>query len=186
MLDFNINLEDEKVLLRPLSKEDLGELQELAADPELWKYFTHDLSHKEGFEKWCLPAFSKERLQFVVVEKATGRIIGSTAFGNYSQRDGRIEIGWTWLAKSYQGQGFNQSMKKLMLAHCFESMQLERVEFKTDVLNLAARKALKNINAIEEGVLRSHTLMTKGRRRDTIYYSILKNEWEFVKRENEW
>jgi RimJ/RimL family protein N-acetyltransferase len=77
-------------------------------------------------------------------------------------------------------------VKKLLLTFCFENIGLARVEFKTDVLNVQARKALKNIGAIEEGVLRSHTLMTRERRRDTIYYSILKQEWEYVKRENDW
>lgn len=186
MLNFDLSLEDDIVVLRPLTRDYFSELKELAADPELWKYFTHDLSNSDGFEAWCLPALSSERLQFVVIEKATGNIVGSTALGNFSARDGRIEIGWTWLGRNYQGQGFNQSMKKLLLTYCFESLNLERVEFKTDVLNIAARKALRNINAIEEGVLRSHTLMTKGRRRDTIYYSILRSEWGFVKRENEW
>ena len=69
-----------------------------------------------------------------------------------------------------------------MLQYAFESLNLERVEFKTDVLNLQARKALKKIGAIEEGILRSHTLMTNNRRRDTIYYSILKNEWLQMKK----
>lgn len=186
MLDTSIRFEDDRVILHPIAKEHLGELENLAADPELWKFFTHDLSNTDGFEAWCLPAMSGERLQFVVIEKSSGKIVGSTALGNFSPRDGRIEIGWTWLGRDFQGQGFNQAMKKLLLTYCFESLNLERVEFKTDVLNVAARKALRNINAIEEGVLRSHTMMTKGRRRDTIYYSILKNEWAFVKRENEW
>ena len=154
MLDFNIQLEDDKVVLRPLSREDIGELEELASDPDLWRYYTHDLSQREELEAWYLPAFLSERLQFVVLDKTSGKIIGSSALGNFSPRDGRIEIGWTWLGKSYQGRGFNQSMKKLMLTYCFESLGLERVEFKTDVLNMAARKALRNINAIEEGVLR--------------------------------
>jgi RimJ/RimL family protein N-acetyltransferase len=186
MLDFETILEDERTFLRPIAEGDLDELRRLASDPDLWKFFTHDLSQPDGLEAWVLPAFAHERLQFVAIEKASGRIAGSSALGNYSSKDGRIEIGWTWLGKHYHGSGLNQSMKKLMLTHCFESMEIERVEFKTDVLNIAARKALKNINAIEEGVLRSHTLMTKGRRRDTIYYSILRNEWEFVKRENAW
>ena len=73
-----------------------------------------------------------------------------------------------------------------MLDYAFEKLYIERVEFKTDVLNAQARASLKNIGAIEEGVLRSHTLMTKGRRRDTIYYSILKSEWNHIKRENDW
>ena len=186
MLDFSLILEDDKIILRPLQHSDLSALFSLASQEDLWKFFTNDLGKNEEFEEWCAPAFKKERLQFVVIDKSSQTIIGSSAFGNYSERDSRIEIGWTWLGKKYHGQGYNQSMKKLMLVYCFEVLSVQRVEFKTDVLNLPARQALKNINAIEEGVLRSHTLMTRGRRRDTIYYSILKNEWEFVKRENEW
>lgn len=186
MLDFNLILEDERILLRPLTTDDLEILLPLTQEKDMWLYFTHDLSTLEGLKQWAEPAFQRQRLQLVVIEKSTEMKIGSTAFGNFSLGDSRLEIGWTWLGKDYQGMGYNSSMKKLMLSYCFDTLNLERVEFKTDVLNLQARKALKNINAIEEGVLRSHTLMTKNRRRDTIYYSILKAEWEYVKRENDW
>jgi RimJ/RimL family protein N-acetyltransferase len=186
MIDFSLKLENESVLLRPLEKRDLSHLLILASHSDMWRFFTHDLSTQEGLENWALPAFENQRLQFAIIDNSNGKIIGSTAFGNFSERDSRLEIGWTWLGLEYQGMGFNAQVKKLMLTYCFESLGLERVEFKTDVLNIPARKALKNINAIEEGVLRSHTLMTLGRRRDTIYYSILKQEWEYVKRENDW
>lgn len=186
MIDFNLKLENESVLLRPLEEADLPPLLVLASNPEMWRFFTHDLSTLEGLTLWAMPAFEKQRLQFAIVEKSTNSIVGSTAFGNISERDGRLEIGWTWLGSEYQGAGINSQVKKLLLTHCFEVLGLERVEFKTDVLNTQARKALKNIGAIEEGVMRSHTLMTLGRRRDTIYYSILKQEWEYVKRENDW
>jgi RimJ/RimL family protein N-acetyltransferase len=186
MLDFELILESEKLMLRPMGKGDFTDLLALASLPDMWRFFTHDLSTEEGFSNWAEPAFDKSRLQFVVIDKLSGSIAGSTAFGNYSSRDKRIEIGWTWLGKEFQGTGINHEMKKLMLSYCFELLDLERVEFKTDVLNIQARKALRNINAIEEGVLRSHTLMTKNRRRDTIYFSILKNEWPYVKRENNW
>lgn len=186
MIDFNLSLENDNVLLRPLAEDDLSALLLLSSNPEMWRFFTHDLSTKEGLAAWALPAFQKQRLQFVIIEKTTNTIVGSTAFGNISERDSRLEIGWTWLGKNSQGVGINSQVKKLMLTYCFEILGLERVEFKTDVLNIQARKALKNIGAIEEGVLRSHTLMTMGRRRDTIYYSILKQEWDYVKRENDW
>lgn len=186
MIDFNLRLENNFVLLRPLEKTDLPHLLVLSSNPEMWRFFTHDLSTKEGLSDWALPAFEKQRLQFVIIEKSTGAMVGSSAFGNISERDSRLEIGWTWLGLDYQGKGINAQVKRLMLTYCFESLGLERVEFKTDVLNVQARKGLKNINAIEEGVLRSHTLMTRGRRRDTIYFSILKQEWEYVKRENDW
>lgn len=185
-LDFNLVLEDEDILLRPLQEKDIPILSELVVDKGLWNYFTFDLSEPDEFIEWLQPALEKKRLQLVIMDKLTGNIVGSTALGNYSHRDQRIEIGWTWLITLYQGKGYNQKMKKLLLTYCFEKLKVERVEFKTDVLNLAARKALENINAIEEGVLRSHSLMTKNRRRDTIYYSILEEEWSYVKRENNW
>ncbi|RPA69027.1 N-acetyltransferase [Cyclobacteriaceae bacterium YHN15] len=186
MMNFDLILESEKLILRPLEREDFTALLALTSLPDMWRFYTHDLSTEEGMAVWADPAFDKQRLQFVVIDKSTGAIAGATAFGNFSVRDKRVEIGWTWLGKDFQGTGINQEMKRMMLSYCFESLDLERVEFKTDVLNVQARKALSNINAIEEGVLRSHTLMTKGRRRDTIYFSILKNEWSYVKRENNW
>ncbi len=182
----NIILENEAVLLRPIQEADLPVFLELTADQDMWRFFTNDLSTMSGLEEWAKPAFNKERLQFTIIDKFTGSVVGSSAFGNLSLRDQRVEIGWTWLGKKYQGMGINGQVKRLMLAYCFETLDMVRVEFKTDVLNLQARKALRNIGAIEEGVLRSHTLMTKDRRRDTIYYSILIQEWPHVKRENDW
>ncbi|WP_262507686.1 GNAT family N-acetyltransferase [Zunongwangia profunda] len=103
--------------------------------------------------------------------------MGSTSFGNYSEKDQRIEIGWTWLGKDFQGNGYNFQAKVLLLNYCFKTLALERVEAKTDVLNRAARNSLLKSGFVEEGILRSHTLLTNNRRRDTIYYSILKAEY---------
>lgn len=178
MLEQSLILENEKVLLRSMSRQDFPLLLAIATDPEMWVYFTHDLSIPEEFEKWAEPHFKKERLQFTVIDKTSGKVAGATAFGNYSERDQRIEIGWTWLGKEFQGGGTNQAMKKLMLDYCFGELKLKRVEIKTDVLNLPARMALVKFGAKEEGILRSHTLMTHGRRRDTIYYSVLEWEWK--------
>ncbi|MFN3998147.1 GNAT family N-acetyltransferase [Algoriphagus sp.] len=177
MIDRNLILENEKVLLRPMTRQDFPLLQSLSLDPEMWVYFTHDLSIEEEFEKWAAPHFLEDRLQFTVIEKSRGKIAGATAFGNYSARDQRVEIGWTWLGKEFHSSGINQSMKKVMLDYCFGELNLKRVEIKTDVLNMPARMALLKFGAVEEGVLRSHTLMTHGRRRDTIYYSVLPEEW---------
>lgn len=177
MIDRKLILENEKVLLRPMTRQDFSLLQSLSSDPEMWVYFTHDLSIPEEFEKWAAPHFLKERIQFTVIDKSTGDLAGSTAFGNYSTRDQRVEIGWTWLGKAFRGTGINQAMKRLMLNYCFDQLNLRRVEIKTDVLNMPARMALLKFGAVEEGVLRSHTLMTHGRRRDTIYYSVLAGEW---------
>ncbi len=178
MLDLDLVLEDSRIRLSPMKREDLPLLQLIAMDPKMWIYFTYDLSIPKELEKWAKPHFLGERLQFTVVEKDSGRVAGATAFGNHSPRDQRIEIGWTWLGKEFQGTGVNLAMKKLMLDYCFGELKLKRVEIKTDVLNMPARKALLKLGAVEEGILRSHTLLTHGRRRDTIYYSFLEGEWK--------
>jgi RimJ/RimL family protein N-acetyltransferase len=177
MVPGDLILENERVLLRPLNQQDFPLLQELTTESDQWIYFTQDLSDPKEFIIWASGHFSGERIQLTVLDKSRGKIAGSTAFGNFSARDQRIEIGWTWLGKEFQGTGVNQEMKKLMLDYAFNILLVKRVEIKTDVLNLPARKALEKLGAKEEGILRSHTLMTRGRRRDTIYYSFLEGEW---------
>ncbi len=190
MVDFELILQTDKVLLRPLVMEDFELLADQANDQSMWTYFTSDLSDKEVLRDWIADAIlqkeNKTRLPFAIIDKANQKIVGSTSFGNISCRDKRIEIGWTWLGKEYHGKGINNQVKYLMIGYCFEVLDFERVEFKTDVLNIPARKALGRIGMTEEGVLRSHTLMTHDRRRDTIYYSVLKSEWTALKIKNNW
>ena len=177
-------------MLRPLRSDDNKLFEKLTGNKSMWVYFTNDLSDIYELQNWTKTALmdikDKIRLAFTIVEKSTGNVIGSTSFGNISSVDRRIEIGLTWITWEFQGKGINNQIKYLMLKYLFEKLDFERAEFKTDVLNLPARKALLRIGAKEEGVLRSHTLMAHGRRRDTIYYSVLRSEWEEVKRKNNW
>ena len=190
MVNFERILQTDEVLLRPLLMEDFEQLADLTNDQSMWTYFTSDLSDKAVLRDWIADAIlqkeNKTRLPFAVIDKASRKIVGSTSFGNISYRDKRIEIGWTWLGQEYQGKGINNQVKYLMISYCFEVLDFERVEFKTDVLNIPARKALSRIGMTEEGVLRSHTLMTHDRRRDTIFYSVLKSEWNALKIKNNW
>ena len=183
MTDFprDLTLEDEMILLRPLREDDFKGLHKLCGEVHLWDYFTFDLSKIENFKPWSADHFEGKRLQFVVIEKSSGKFLGSSGFGNYSKRDKRVEIGWTWFGTVSHGKGINRRAKRLMLAYAFDKLFLLRVEFKTDVLNLFARQALKRIGAIEEGVLRSHTLLHHGRRRDSIFYSYLPEDWAKVR-----
>ena len=185
MIDFELILLSDKVLLRPLLIEDFDQLAGLANDQSMWVYFTSNLSDRVVLRNWMEDAIlqkeNKTRLPLVIIDKSSDKIAGSTSFGNISYHDKRVEIGWTWLGKEYQGKGLNDQIKYLMINYCFEVMNFERVEFKTDVLNIPARKALSRLGMTEEGVLRSHTLMTNSRRRDTIFYSVLKFEWSAIK-----
>lgn len=190
MIDFNTELQNNNILLRPLNSNDLEEFLNITKEQSLWKYYAYDLSIHDELKKWIDTALdqmnNKTRLAFTVINKDTGEVIGSSSFGNISSHDKRIEIGWTWLGRDYQGKRINDQMKYLMMKYCFEECDFERVEFKTDVLNVHARKAFERMGIVEEGILRSHSLMTNNRRRDTIYYGTLRSEWDKLKIRNNW
>mgnify|MGYP002777138386 CR=1 FL=1 len=118
---------------------------------------------------------------FAIFDKSVGQYAGSTSYGAISQADQRLEIGWTWIGKTFQRTGLNRNCKLLLLSYAFETLGFERVEFKTDTRNLQSRKAIQEIGATLEGEFRSHSIMSDGHRRNTVYYSILKNEWPDVK-----
>ena len=151
----------------------------------MWYYFTADLSNELTLKNWMENAISelqeRKALPFTIIDSQTNEIIGTTRIGNMSAINNRVEIGWTWIAKKYQGTGINGHVKKLLFEYLFMETNTLRIEFKTDILNIPAKKAMEKVGLIKEGVLRSHTLMTNNRRRDTIYYSILKDEWMKIK-----
>jgi len=182
MIDFNKEFESGNLFLRPSIIEDAEEMFSITQDLEMWKYFTANLSIKDELIKWLKGGIEdKGRLAFTVIDQNSNCIVGATSIGNISSRDKRAEIGWTWLGRKAQGTGINGRVKMLLTDYLFEECGIERVELKTDVLNLAARKALEKIGFQEEGVLRSHTQMIHDRRRDTIFYSMLREEWLEIK-----
>jgi len=165
---------------------DYESLQSLTQSVELWKYFTKNLADPNELMQWIQDALQEreqlKRVPFVVIDKDEQKICGSTSFGNISFYDQRIEIGWTWLGEEFRGTGVNRQAKFSLFSYAFEVLKMERVEIKTDNLNERSKAALRKVGAFEEGVLRSHMLMHDKRRRDSVYYSILKDEWPDVKR----
>jgi len=177
-------IENEFVLLRPVVESDREAVRKIANDPDIWRYFVFRVGTDAEFESFFSAMISDQtngtRAVYVVIEKSSGAIAGSMSFGNMAEKEARLEVGWSWLGKAYRGAGINRWAKYLLLQHAFETMGAQRVEFKTDVLNLQARAGLRNIGAQEEGVLRSF-YMPCGRRRDAIFFSVLSNEWAKVK-----
>ncbi|MFI8417125.1 GNAT family N-acetyltransferase [Serratia sp. NPDC078593] len=177
-------LENEHVMLRPVSENDREAVRELARDSHIWRYFVFRVSNDDEFETFFNAMLSDHaagtRAVFMVVDKSSGQIAGSMSFGNMAEKDARLEIGWSWLGEAFRGKGINRWAKYLLMRHAFETLGALRVEFKTDVLNLQARAGLRNIGAQEEGVLRSFNTMPDGRRRDAIFYSVLAAEWPNV------
>ncbi len=160
-------------------------LTAIGLDPEIWRLTVAVVRTPEEMRSYMESALRLQAegssLPFVTIERSAGRIVGSTRFGNYDPLNRRVEIGWTWLARAWQRTATNTEAKYLMLTHAFERLGCVRVELKTDVLNLPSRKAMMRIGAKEEGILRKHTLMWTGRYRDTVFYSILDQEWPQVK-----
>lgn len=175
-------LETPRVQLRLLQPEDFDAFLPITQSKDTWKYFTKDLSDEHELQSWIYVALQEraqhKRMPFTVIDVDTHEIVGSTSFGNISFYDKRVEIGWSWLGPQFLGTGVNRHAKFALLSYAFEVMKMERVEVKTDNLNERAKAALLKVGMIPEGVLRSHMQMHSNRRRDSIYFSIIRNEWE--------
>jgi RimJ/RimL family protein N-acetyltransferase len=178
----HFTLETPRVLLRLMTPGDYEAFLPLAKDKEIWRYFPQDLSNEQELSIWMQNLFSEReaglRMPFTVIDKHTNEIVGCTSYLNISIYDKRLEIGSTWLGTSFIGTGVNRQAKFALLSFAFEVMKMERVEIKTDNLNERSKAALLKVGMKPEGVLRSHMLMHDNRRRDSIYFSILRSEWE--------
>jgi RimJ/RimL family protein N-acetyltransferase len=140
---------------------------------------------REAFDKWFDDALSatadgREGV-FATRDAGTGTPIGSTRFMAVRPADRVVEIGWTWLAPSAWGTGANVEAKLLMLGHAFETLDCQRVEFKTDARNERSRAALAALPARFEGILRKHMLVPGIGVRDSAYYSVIDDEWPRVR-----
>lgn len=186
IIPHDLILETDKVILRPVEENDYDDFLRLAKkDPDMWEYFSLNLGDEKQLTQWMeMAAADKKadtRRALTIVEKVSGKIAGSSSMGNISYHDLRLEIGWSWLGKDFRSTGINRHTKFAMMNYAFETLNFERVEFKTDVLNARARKGLENVGGKPEGILRRHMTMWNNRRRTSIYYSVLKDEWPVVK-----
>ncbi len=181
-----LRLETRKVLLRPIVEDDFDTFLNLAQqDKKMWEYFSFNLADTSHLKAWMQAAFADRqagtRRPFTIIDKSTNQIAGSSSMGNISYHDLRLEIGWSWLGQDFRSRGVNFNAKYVMMRYAFDELNFERVEFKTDVLNERAKQGLRKVGGKEEGVLRSHMTMWNNRRRDSIYFSVLKNEWPQLK-----
>lgn len=185
--DQQIVLENERVKLKPInSLIDAKPLEEICLGyPELLQYSPSEFHTTGLFQQYFETAIngkvSLKRYPFIIYDKSTKSFAGSTSYGDISMKNEIIQIGWTWIGKKYQRTGLNRHMKMLMLRYAFEDLHCKRLELKADARNIASRRAMEGIGAKYEGCLRSHTVMSDGYRRDTVYYSILLEEWPRIK-----
>ena len=178
-------LDGQRVRLEPLSAKHKQGLFQAISDGELWKLHVTLVPHPDGLDKFisdARDAFENgDGLAFATIDKESNQVAGSTRFMKANLPNKRIEIGITLLGKSWQKTRVNSEAKLLMLSHAFEVLKLNRVEFLTDYFNTSSRQAILRLGAKEEGLLRNHMIMPDGRVRDSMLYSIIKNEWPGVK-----
>jgi RimJ/RimL family protein N-acetyltransferase len=181
-----VTLEGAHVRLEPLdlSKHWDG-LRAIGLDPELWR-FTASKCYDEGALRRYFETALEEQsrgvtVAFVTTLAATGEVIGSTRFGNIVARHKRAEIGWTWLCSAHQRTRANTEAKYLMLRHAFESWGLMRVEFKTSSTNLKSQNAMRRLGLVEEGTFRKWMFNEDGTVRDTMWFSVVDDEWPAMK-----
>ena len=184
-----VTLEGRYVRLEPLTPGHVEALSAVGLDPDLWRWIPIPVRTREEMAAYVETALREQAsgvaLPFVQVEKSSGRVTGSTRYGNIERTHHRLEIGWTWVARPWHRTAVNTECKYLLLRHAFEQLGCIRVEFKTDALNLRSRAALSRIGASEEGMFRNHMITSSGRIRHSVWFSIIDSEWPQVKKDLE-
>jgi len=173
------------VRLVPLTLEHVPALWEVANDDDIWRWTLSQIRSEHDMLRYVQAALAKQAeggaIPFATTDAATGRVIGSTRYHNVEPLHRRVEIGYTWIGPAWQRTPVNTEAKYLMLRHAFETLDCIRVELRTDAQNQRSRSAILRIGAKEEGTLRRHLRTDSGRFRDTVYFSILDDEWPEVK-----
>lgn len=181
----HVTLIGSHVQLEPLSLDHHEALCAIGLDNDLWRWTPQQVTtaaQMRGYIETALRERDEGRsLPFVIVARADGVAAGCTRYGNLDIPNKRLEIGWTWIGRRWQRTAVNTETKLLLMAHAFEVIGMNRVELKTDALNERSRKAILRIGAKEEGTLRKHIVTDSGRLRDTVYFSVLDDEWPAVK-----
>ena len=182
-IDPNQILENERVLLRPLQKSDVENLLHFSInEPDIWFYSLVRANGKENLENYIDIALqakeNKTEFPFVVFDKQTNQYAGSTRFYDINFPFKTLQLGYTWYGKDFQGTGLNKNCKYLLLEFAFETLKMERVEFRADAKNAKSIAAMKSIGCKVDGILRSNMpTFDSDVRRDSIVLSILKGEW---------
>ncbi|NAS13440.1 GNAT family N-acetyltransferase [Poritiphilus flavus] len=175
-------LEDEVVLLSPLTLDNYHHLLEVASQERLIQYSPSEISTSSALEQYVIRALKLQdqgsALPLIIFDKRSSKYAGSSRYMHIDGRNKTVEIGSTWIGREFHGSGLNTHMKKLMIDYAFEEMGMEKVEFRVDERNIQSRKAVEKLGAVLEGILRKNIYLTDGFKRNTCCYGILKEEWD--------
>ena len=188
ILQSDIILENEKVLLIPFESKRNIELKEIIFDEEIWKYMGMYVRNDQDFENYIKNTLQQKAdgicYPFLIIDKATNKVAGSTRYGYLNHASQKCEIGWTWYGKEFQGTGLNKACKYELLDFGFEQIQFRRIQFSADLENIRSQKAIEKLGAVKEGIFRNNYVDSDGNSKDDVYFSIIWEEWSNVKRDN--
>ncbi|HEY7834071.1 MAG TPA: GNAT family protein [Ktedonobacterales bacterium] len=172
--------------LEPLAPAHAADLFAAAHDASTWAYMPADPSASvAAISAWIAEALGQReaggQMPFAIIERASGRAVGSSRYLNIMAHDRGLEIGWTWLAPAVRRTAVNTECKYLLLRHAFEELGTIRVQLKTDRRNEVSQRAIERLGAVREGILRQHMIVRDGYQRDSVMYSIIASEWPAVR-----
>jgi RimJ/RimL family protein N-acetyltransferase len=177
-----VTLEFNGVRLEPLSPAHADGLRAAASDGELWNLRVTSVPEPHQVGHYIATALdTADRVAFVVLDASSGAVIGTTSYHDIVPAIGRVEIGYTWYAKSSQRSHVNTSCKLLLLSHAFDTLGCAVVGLRTDNFNHASQAAIERLGAKKDGVIRHHAARRDGTVRDTVMYSIVRGEWPEIK-----
>jgi RimJ/RimL family protein N-acetyltransferase len=181
-----IVLQGNTVELHPLEAENFEKLLEAASNQEIWELTSVNYSVPEIFYSNSNAALQGREngtvYPFVIIDKSTKEIIGTTRFLDIMSSDKKLEIGVTWIKKEYWGSIVNLECKLLLLSYSFDVLNANRVQFRAKADNIRSRKAIEKIGGVFEGVFRKDKIEPNGYSRDTAFFSIIDSEWENAKK----
>ncbi|SDE65404.1 GNAT family N-acetyltransferase [Cellulophaga baltica] len=188
LLNTKIQLENARVLLLPLDDLRNQELKEIIFEKSIWEFMGMTMKNEEEFDRY-LADTAKDKANgicypFLIIDKQSGRVAGSTRFGYINKGSKKCEIGWTWYGTEFQGTGLNKACKYELLKFGFENIGFRRIQFSADEENLRSQRAILKLGAQKEGVFRNNYIAPNGESRNDVYFSIVKEDWNSIKSEN--
>lgn len=188
ILQSEIILENGKALLIPFESERNIELKKIIFDDDIWKYMGMYVRNDQDFENYISSTLKQKAdgicYPFLIIDKATDKVAGSTRYGYLNHASQKCEIGWTWYGKEFQGTGLNQACKFELLNFGFEQIQFRRIQFSADLENKRSQKAIEKLGAVKEGIFRNNYVDSEGKSKDDVYFSIILEEWAKTKEDN--
>ncbi len=185
ILKTEVQLENDRVLLLPFEDSRNMELKDIIFEKQIWSYMGMNMNAESDFENYVVNTISDKNkgncYPFIIIDKATSKVAGSTRYGYLNESSQKCEIGWTWYGTDFQGTGLNKACKYELLKFGFETIGFRRIQFSADQENIRSQRAIEKLGATREGTFRNNYIDANGQSRNDIYYSIIREEWDTLK-----